>query len=139
MASSARTRTRSRSTRTSSRTRRTPASSVAKPISIDEVNTNYCHYLHAILAGIITNVVVIVIFLTLKSVVILADLANMVCSSVLFPVVSFYLLWISVHFVASHTYIHQVPRERFYQIKSVLFTYFCSYSSASVSTILLAF
>ena len=139
MAPVARKRSRSRSARTSSRIRRTPASPVAKSISIDENNTNYCDYLRTILAGIITNIVVVFIFLTLKSVVVLTDLVNLVFSSVLFPVFSFYLLWISVHFLASHTYIHQVQRGKFRHVNSVLFTSFYFYYSALVNTILSAF
>ncbi len=143
MAPVARKRSRSRSARTSSRRRRIPTPPVAKSISIDEniisCNTNYCDYLRTILAGIITNIVVVFIFLTLKSVVVLTDFVNLVFSSVLFPVVSFYLLWISVHFIASHTYIHQVQREKFHHVHSILFTSFYFYNSALVNTILSAF
>ena len=116
------TRRRSKSRRVTSRSRKRAASAAAlpsPPSSLEfEEQTSYFAYIRTVLAGIVTNVLIIFIFLTLKSTILVTDFVNLILSSVVFPVVSFYLLWISVHFLGSHMYINQV---RINYLKNLLF------------------
>jgi hypothetical protein len=116
------TRRRSKSRRVTSRSRKRAASAAAlpsPPSSLEfEEPTSYFAYIRTVLAGIVTNVLIIFIFLTLKSTILVTDFVNLILSSVVFPVVSFYLLWISVHFLGSHMYINQV---RIKYLKNLLF------------------
>lgn len=115
VATGSRTRRRSKSRRVTSRSRKRTVSTAAlpsPPSSLEfEEPTSYFDYIRTVLAGIVTNVLIIFIFLTLKSAIFVTDFVNLILSSVIFPVVSFYLLWISVHFIGSHMYINQVRIE----------------------------
>lgn len=114
VATGSRTRRRSKSRRVTSRSRKRTASAAlpSPPSSLEfEEPTSYFDYIRTVLAGIVTNILIIFIFLTLKSAIFVTDFVNLILSSVVFPVVSFYLLWISVHFIGSHMYINQVRIE----------------------------